>query len=248
MIDGYAEGPVPEEMYRDVIGAAGPALARARDYEERVVRLINEIGMFAVGTAVLNRLNETTFPDDAGILIVPNESKQVSGDDVHSMRSITPADGYSRGSPLPGGRSADPSRPSAKGTGRGTSAKVVFDPGAKSSCGVIGSSREVLFHELTHALRALSGTMVFRPMPNYDHFEEFVAVTLTNMLLSEQGHPLRDGHNCQVMGRTLEQFNSDYARYLKQILADKQNTGLFRELAKLSANKVPWNPLREKAK
>lgn len=213
--------------YRDVVGANGSSILRAREYEQRIIRLVNELTMFAVGTALLNRLTERTYPSDAGILIVPNTSKDSGADDLHGMRAIHTANAYAKSSTLPGARSS--TGPSPRGTGRGTSARIYFDPGVPAASGYIGGSREILFHELVHALRALSGTMVYRPMPNYDVFEEFVAVTLSNMLLSEQGHPLRDGHDCQVMGRTLDQFSRDYDRFLKQMKADTQNGAFFKQ-------------------
>jgi hypothetical protein len=36
-----------------------------------------------------------------------------------------------------------------------------------------------------------------------DLFEKFVAITLTNLLLSERGQPLRDGHDCKAQQMSL---------------------------------------------
>ena len=64
------------------------------------------------------------------------------------------------------------------------------------------------------------------------------------MLLSEQHVPLRDGHNCQAMGRSLEQFRKDYDRYLQVMKTDAKNAHMYKMLGALPESKVAWNPLR----
>jgi hypothetical protein len=236
VVDGFLDGSVPEEVYLDVMGPNGPALTRARQYEKRLMQMVSDLSAFAVGGAFLNRLN-AEGPLSAGILITPSEQGRRRIDDVHGMVPVKPADAFVRGSPLPRGAAA-------RGTGRGTSARITFNPGSVSTCGYLGGAEAILFHELVHGLRALSGTMLHKPMNRYDLFEEFVAVTLTNMLLSEQGKPLRDGHDCKALQMSLADFCVIYQKPLKSMKEDAKNLSFFKSLGALPETSVPWNPMR----
>jgi hypothetical protein len=85
------------------------------------------------------------------------------------------------------------------GTGAGSDARVKFSPamfgyGATGACGSFAgapgaSPSQVLFHELAHAYRYMSGA--FNPRPTvggstgYTNMEEFFAVVLSNVLIAD---------------------------------------------------------------
>jgi hypothetical protein len=56
---------------------------------------------------------------------------------------------------------------------------------------------EILFHELVHVFRAVSGKFVQRPVfggvSKYDDSEEFVAVLLTNIYISDRSNRIKSG-------------------------------------------------------
>jgi len=56
---------------------------------------------------------------------------------------------------------------------------------------------EILFHELVHVLRAVSGKFVKQPvfggLSKYDDSEEFVAVLLTNIYISDRSNKIKSG-------------------------------------------------------
>jgi hypothetical protein len=94
------------------------------------------------------------------------------------------------------------------GTGEGSNATIHFTPrhfgnacGPKSSCdrgGLYGRyPEEVLFHEMVHAFRQVSGRDLGRPSGDrYDNEEEFLAIVVTNVFISAFGRndSLRAGH------------------------------------------------------
>ena len=236
-MDGFLDGSVPEEVYRDVMGEKGPSLVRAQQYFTRVVQLVDELGGSAVGRLFLTHLDRIG-PRTAGILICPSAATQPRSDALHGMIPVKPADAFAKGTALP---RQGPNR----GTGLGTSVRITFDPAISvSDCGFLGGPDAILFHELAHAMRALAGTMLHKRMNRYDLFEEFVAITLTNLLLSERGQPLRDGHDCKAQQMSLADFCAIYQRPLKQMKDDAVNLSLFTQLGQLPALRVAWNPFR----
>lgn len=89
------------------------------------------------------------------------------------------------------------------GTGAGSDARVKISPtmfgyGATGACGSVAgapgaSPSQVLFHELAHAYRYAAGA--FNPRPTiggstgYTNMEEFFAVVLSNVLISDPTYP-----------------------------------------------------------
>jgi hypothetical protein len=103
------------------------------------------------------------------------------------------------------------------GTGKGTNSKIVFSPGpfAKNGmCSVEGAGRdadEILFHEITHAMRYAAGqrNSCFTTPLGYRDYEEFVAVLFTNVYSSETGRSLRKDHSgYEKMPVTTALYNS----------------------------------------
>jgi hypothetical protein len=79
----------------------------------------------------------------------------------------------------------------SSGYGVGTNAQVLFSPGIFESSGQItgpGSlPDEALFHELVHALRMMRGVQTVLPVnQNYHDEEEYLAIVLSNVYLSEK--------------------------------------------------------------
>jgi hypothetical protein len=81
-----------------------------------------------------------------------------------------------------------------------------FPPGGKCNVDPVshlaqpaGSAAEVLFHELIHAFRLVSGKFVnarIPKLPAYDEEDDFYAVVITNIFISETdpNRPLRESH------------------------------------------------------
>lgn len=68
-VDGFAQGPVPEEVYRQVAGSNGSGFAQAKLYELAVFRLINKIDNQQSGQIILHHLNKVGGSN--GIAIMP---------------------------------------------------------------------------------------------------------------------------------------------------------------------------------
>ena len=235
VIDGFFDGSVPREVYLSTVGADGLSMIKAREYEAAIVNIVGDLGGSKVGGLFMEHLNDVGSPR-AGILVMPFDGSVPGSDETHVTSAVRVHDAYARNSPLPGNK--------GQGTGEGSSAKIRFDPKAPSSCGVLGGAAAILFHELVHGMRAISGAMVYKRLSGYEFLEEFVAITLTNMLLSELGKPLRGGHDCQRMQSSPETFRSNYAPWLQHMKEDVKNRGLFAKLGALKEQVVPWNPLR----
>lgn len=132
-----------------------------------------------------------------------------------------------------------------------------------------GLPQEVLFHELVHAFRVISKTA--RPKPiytydpsqgglhRYDNDEEFIAVLLTNIYISDPSNrnksSMRADHQSKntlqkELAGSFEFFRSGASTFRVVDKFCKQNPGLTGAMAKVAA---PFNPLaayyqdREKA-
>lgn len=93
------------------------------------------------------------------------------------------------------------------GTGAGSPSRILFDPSHwKGWCRVAGCrTDEILFHELVHAYRHLTGRcdavgMTLNLKGHYPNREELLATVLTNIYTSEiqRGRPLRGGYNMDL--------------------------------------------------
>lgn len=120
--------------------------------------------------------------------------------------------GYTRGGLAPGERMRycmnrastpfdDTGRPipnTPRGTGRGSATWVEFTPGGWSGVTAPGPgpwADEVLMHELVHALATTQGASSCRAAGfNYDTFDEYVAIAVTNVYCSHYRRPVRDSH------------------------------------------------------
>jgi NleD-like pathogen effector protein (putative zinc metallopeptidase) len=116
---------------------------------------------------------------------------------------------------------------------------------------------EILFHELVHVFRGVSGKFVKRPvfggLTRYDDSEEFVAVLLTNIYISDRSNKIKSGLRADHQGfHPLEPqlaqpwgfFSSGTQTFnlIKTFVTD--NPGISRRIATDLA-KAPFNPIAE---
>lgn len=117
-------------------------------------------------------------------------------------------------------------QPKITGTGTGSdtiirfSSSVFAAPGAPTGPG--GSPDEILLHEMIHGLRQMQGRFVREAItgnPGMDNYEEFAAITISNVYRSEIGQSqLRSDHHgfVTLTGPTanLSTFKSTYRQWL----------------------------------
>lgn len=116
---------------------------------------------------------------------------------------------------------------------------------------------DMLFHECVHALRQVMGVWRRTPMPEWRDREEFYAVTLTNIYLSQGGRDsaMRGDYAAvfKPLARSLRYAYSSDARdndgrafaskYSDELLSLRNETfAVYLEMSKLPFG---WNPLRE---
>jgi hypothetical protein len=129
--------------------------------------------------------------------------------------------------------------PTVTATGRGSDVDVPFNPWLFNgkSCGTdIPTNRAdcVLVHELMHCLASLSGKFAFyHAAPRaFDNLEEFTAIVITNIYLSETGaQRLVGGHHGEILPAELvpgKAFYDAYKEPLQQVC--KNHQGLVRTL------------------
>lgn len=152
------------------------------------------------------------------------------------------------------------------GDGSGSSSELEFDPAMGSAyCTLRGLSEDegsmttdnILFHELIHSFRQMTGKWRHDPMGDgYDYLEELIAIMITNIYMSLEGVPnekLRGSHSIpflalsQAPGFWMTFDMSYYSSYDKQIdRFAKDNPELYRPLANIQDPIAKWNPLRQR--
>lgn len=99
------------------------------------------------------------------------------------------------------------------GTGLGSDTDVKFSPQGWGTQGAGSGPDELLLHEMVHGLREMRGKLHCRSksMGNYDTEEEFFAILITNIYISEKNKkygsklPLRaDHHAFNRLGKSLD--------------------------------------------
>lgn len=236
-VDGFAEGPVPEEVYGDVVGANGPAIIQARQYGKEIFKLIDTIESSRSGKIFLRHLDNVG--GNNGIVIMPASLFPTTnhGRLQNATWPTRKKDSYEKGNTVRGSTHL--------GTGQGSPVKISFQLRGGNHCSVFGNKDEVLLHELVHATRATTGTQRNIQMRNYDRFEEFLAITITNIYRSERRLPLRDGHGCDRMVEDIAGFRHTYRLHLARLKQDVKNEALYRNLGAIPASLVSWNPFRK---
>jgi hypothetical protein len=93
------------------------------------------------------------------------------------------------------------------GTGEGSSVEISFDPDNAEACinrGAASQPDDTLLHEMVHALRMMQGKYnqipagkALSPISFYDDEEEFLAIVVTNVYISQKdaAAPLRGNHH-----------------------------------------------------
>lgn len=141
-----------------------------------------------------------------------------------------------------------------KGKGGGTDVDVLYMPNNLECSGGTkcagNKADEVLLHELTHALRYAAGVSVCRLMTgkykSYSNEEEFYAIVISNIYLSEKGSTeLRADHGFD-MGVLDAEEQKNFAKRHKDLLATlkSKQEKLYEALTKIEP-KGGFNPIRE---
>lgn len=128
------------------------------------------------------------------------------------------------------------------------------------NCNEAGSAgadaREILFHELVHALRGIAGKWRFDDQgrnfrsgglrANYTSDEEFIALMLTNIYSSQRGRPLRKDHTTGSGFVSLAQTSADTLKSAAKIqlieVVKRDHPEMFRRIA---SSGTRYNPLRD---
>ena len=126
-------------------------------------------------------------------------------------------------------------------------------PAGEELCRPGDDADEYLLHEMVHGLRHMAGVSHARPlvgsMVRYDDEEEFFAILIANIYMSEKGERLlrRDHHGHYPLGK-----DRDSSR---EFLLDLQNASLIRKLytqqrafcERIRAVRCRFNPIRRHA-
>lgn len=122
-------------------------------------------------------------------------------------------------------------------------------PGTSAKSGPGSQADEVLFHELVHGLRYITGTAVPKPAGSEENeVEEFIAIVVANIYLAEKntGAKLRrDHHGFAPIAEPRDFFrglDQQHRQVLRRFADSPQLSDFFNELADIP---VWWNPLRE---
>lgn len=216
-------------------------------YDRMVGELLDSIKTNAVGAIVLQAIGESP----GNLVIKPR-----------TYRPAVPREGY-QASTLPkvseadydAGRKFDTF---AGGVSNNKGADILikyspsdwFDPlndGAKVAGGHYAPD-DVLVHEMVHAMRGLRGLWRKDAMLHFENWEDFFAITITNMFLSTAKRPndLRGSHQPQwefVNASGVTTPLGFYLYYITQFLDLKAKMPkLYDQLWKAKAT---WNPIRD---
>lgn len=139
----------------------------------------------------------------------------------------------------------------AVGTGTGSNTVVRFSKetwtGPSAPVGAGASADEILLHEMIHGLRQMAGRSVRESVngnPGMDNYEEFAAITISNIYRSERGiSGLRKDHQnfSPLTGPTTDPtvFKSTYSQYLS--FMDTEQPRLCKNLRQVNC---AFNPLK----
>jgi hypothetical protein len=205
--------PDPESDENDSMMAQRMASKAADDYVDGVREALEFVDRPGVGRLVLDAL-----PKQMEVKIVKRprgkDTRTIPLDPVHAARAgaiLDPGTVYQR-----------------QAVGGGSASVIRFTPGldigvcvnhdGNGPCAGMQDD-ELLVHELVHALRQMKGTFNAIPLSkapdqNYDDVEEFYAILVANIYMSERGETqlVRDHHSSQSLKSawsTSEGFLSD---------------------------------------
>jgi hypothetical protein len=165
-----------------------------RIFEDGVLRELRTISSRKTGNAVLEEIHRSA---GRALIVSRLETKGGVFDVAQSDVLVKPILATKEGRRVPGRL-----RIAGLGgviPGLGSDAKVRYSPpgvfGAITSRGPGSNADEILLHELVHALRSLQGVMDRTHMlqNEYRNTEEFIAMLVANIYLSEKGKPTLRG-------------------------------------------------------
>src|SRR5262249_50774702 len=158
-------------------------------YIERVNNQISLMETRVSGRSVLAEFAGSSY----SLVIIPDDpsNKKFTKDNA-AEQPDNPADGTATAMPL---LDSNGKPIGGSGMGTGTNATIFYRPEAwgvfgTASTAAAPSNRpdEVLLHEMVHAARDMKGVSYLLPMAKgYENEEEFLAIVITNVYLSEKG-------------------------------------------------------------
>jgi len=223
-----------------------------RRHQKQMTGMLQEIRSRLAGKALLNETNASThtiaiLPID----FVPTSKKWVKYHDNaiaspdSAVRSTTPG--------MYAGRSSRDGS-SLTGIGTGSDSQIFFSPERVRPGGPGFNPDEILFHEMVHAVRDAQGASAsgYHMGKGYDNAEEFAAIVVTNVYLSEKKQTqLRASHGRGVLLDPDKFLDSPLvpapgARGLLGTFRLRQPR-LFAALAAIDRSVAAFNPFRQLA-
>lgn len=243
------------------------------DYEKTVIGILSTLEGLTVGKLLLNAINNqcggktlairqrvpsSSKPDDvcAAAAYTVDQSEEAKRKAVGKLRSM-------RGDP----KDEDPKVPwySADdlGTGEGTDSYIAYAPGVwaeteGSVCRAPGSKfggpgsdpDAILFHELVHSYRVMTGSQVTYRITvdgNADQkYEEFVAILVTNVFMSDRKDTLLRSFNHREISRLVEPEKflgrNNNRKLIENFARDRVIGPLLNDLGKVACT---FNPIRD---
>ena len=205
------------------------------NWESQIDTALSIIGRSRTGTAVISAINRTARI----MLIVPDPGTEINA----ATYQTNTAKAYP-----PGVRIVDDSgRTTGSTIGGGSCTIIEITPSNYSKrAGVFSSADAGLLHEMCHGLHVMTGTLqAHRSLgANFDNLDEFWAITLTNIYVSEKGYKQlrRDHHGRELLDPQYSTSQGFYAwagGQIKEIC--KTAPTLCRDIAAIPAD---FNPVR----
>jgi hypothetical protein len=217
--------------YGDFIMVNGDGFPKKHLYETEVISLLKSVSRTRVGMYVLYEVKNSGFtltikPPQKSLRLVDAQANPNNGHPtVKGSKPICARSGTSPLEYLPGDYN----------TASGTFIQIEPFFGAD----------DTLVHELFHKARMLQGkACVNSTNDSYENLEEFFAITVTNIYLSEIGKnsKLRGGHSLLFEKLRLNSFDF-FMKYDPRLLTLKQEMPKFYEF--ISTVKCDFNPIKE---
>ncbi len=239
-------------------------------YEGAILALLGKIRSNRAGAMLLGAIEGVTSPWTRIVRIIPptKELWELGLDPLNAKNVPNPnaKPQFENSASAKDDTYSTPGGGKLTGDGTGSNSIVEFDPAMGSGyCMLRGISTDedemtgdnVLFHELVHSFRQLTGKWRHDPLGDgYDYVEEMLAVMITNIYMSLEGVPndkLRGSHSLpfqrlsQVPGTWMTWDMSFYMRYDRHISRFAQdNPNLYKALANIQDPVGTWNPLRQR--
>ena len=224
----------------------------ASDYERQIMELISFVRRTWTGWAVLSAIYQLK---SRKLYVTPNlrfNPQSLSMQRDARGGAMDPKGGSAKGSWL---RNCDPYSPRAghaiggKGLGTGSDGHITMTP---EEWGNNPPAYRVFLHEIVHAFRGMAGFSECLPAYEYRTYEEFLAIVIENMFISEFGNYVG-----MKFGYMAQPANAYLQRHAKYFIEHKTTGGVafnrwglekFRKdhlslFQTLRRGRAPWNPL-----